>query len=95
MQTGEVSERLKRGKHTTRHVELIKFNEGYIVDTPGFSMLDFPEDITKDMIKGKVGAGDAFCAGMLYSLYKEFDPEYSLRVAGAAAGCTPWPPGSG
>ena len=39
------------------------------------------------MIKGKVGAGDAFCAGMLYSLYKEFDPEYSLRVAGAAAGC--------
>lgn len=44
-------------------------------------------NLTKDMIKGKVGAGDAFCAGMLYSLYKEFDPEYSLRVAGAAAGC--------
>ena len=44
-------------------------------------------NLTKDMIKSKVGAGDAFCAGMLYSLYKEFDPEYSLRVAGAAAGC--------
>ncbi len=48
MQTGEVSERLKRGKHTTRHVELINYNGGYIVDTPGFSMLDFPEELTKD-----------------------------------------------
>ncbi len=51
METGEVSERLRRGKHTTRHVELIKFNGGYIVDTPGFSMLDFPKEITKDMLK--------------------------------------------
>lgn len=51
METGEVSERLRRGKHTTRHVELIKFNGGYIVDTPGFSMLDFPQEITKDMLK--------------------------------------------
>ena len=42
--------------------------------------------LPKSFIKGKVGAGDAFCAGMLYSLYREFDPEYSLRVAGAAAG---------
>ncbi len=47
MQTGEVSQRLKRGKHTTRHVELVKYNDGYIVDTPGFSMLDFPDSITK------------------------------------------------
>ncbi|MBE6650614.1 MAG: carbohydrate kinase family protein [Ruminococcaceae bacterium] len=44
-------------------------------------------NMTKDMIKGKVGVGDSFCAGMLYSLYREFDPEYSLRVAGAAAAC--------
>ena len=51
METGEVSERLKRGKHTTRHEELIKYNGGYIVDTPGFSMLDFPVDITKDTLK--------------------------------------------
>ena len=36
-------------------------------------------------IKGKVGAGDAFCAGILYSLYKGFSPEKSLRVASAAA----------
>jgi len=48
MQTGEVSNRLQRGKHTTRHVELISFNGGYIVDTPGFSMLDFPDSISKE-----------------------------------------------
>ncbi len=48
MLTGEISERLRRGKHTTRHVELIKYAGGYIVDTPGFSMLDFPETVSKD-----------------------------------------------
>ncbi|MEA4832099.1 MAG: carbohydrate kinase family protein [Oscillospiraceae bacterium] len=42
--------------------------------------------LPKGYIKGKVGAGDAFCAGMLYSLYREFNPDYSLRVANAAAG---------
>ena len=51
METGEVSERLKRGKHTTRHVELIPYKGGYIVDTPGFSMLDFPAEMKKDMLK--------------------------------------------
>ena len=40
METGEVSEKLRRGKHTTRHSELIDMGDGFIVDTPGFSSLD-------------------------------------------------------
>jgi ribosome biogenesis GTPase len=41
MQTGEVSEKLQRGKHTTRHAELIEVdNNTFIVDTPGFSSID-------------------------------------------------------
>ncbi|KEH97679.1 ribosome small subunit-dependent GTPase A [Clostridium massiliodielmoense] len=40
METGIISERLKRGKHTTRHSELVEVNNGFIVDTPGFSTLD-------------------------------------------------------
>lgn len=40
METGEVSEKIGRGKHTTRHSELIDVNNGYIVDTPGFSTLE-------------------------------------------------------
>lgn len=36
-------------------------------------------------IKGSVGAGDAFCAGCLYAIYKEKDPRWMLRYAAAAA----------
>ena len=39
--TGEVSEKLGRGRHTTRHVELYDLGEGtYVMDTPGFSSFD-------------------------------------------------------
>lgn len=39
--TGEVSEKLGRGRHTTRHVELYALGEGtYVADTPGFSSFD-------------------------------------------------------
>jgi ribosome biogenesis GTPase len=42
LETGEISLRLGRGKHTTRHVELIALpTGGQVADTPGFSQLDF------------------------------------------------------
>lgn len=41
IKTGEVSEKLGRGRHTTRHVELYDLGENtYIADTPGFASLD-------------------------------------------------------
>lgn len=41
LKTGEISEKNERGKHTTRHVELLELNSGgYILDTPGFTSLD-------------------------------------------------------
>jgi len=44
LETSEISLRLGRGRHTTRHVELIELdNGGYVADTPGFSQLDFLE----------------------------------------------------
>jgi len=44
MKTGEISERNDRGKHTTRHTELIKLGtNGYVADTPGFSSFDISE----------------------------------------------------
>ncbi|MGZ9584743.1 ribosome small subunit-dependent GTPase A [Paenibacillus marinisediminis] len=44
LETNAISHRLGRGKHTTRHVELLALpNGGYIADTPGFSQLDFLE----------------------------------------------------
>lgn len=44
LETGEISMKLGRGRHTTRHVELIPLNgNGWVADTPGFSQLDFLE----------------------------------------------------
>ncbi|GIP41855.1 putative ribosome biogenesis GTPase RsgA [Paenibacillus sp. J45TS6] len=44
LETNEISMKLGRGKHTTRHVELIPLdNGGFVADTPGFSQLDFLE----------------------------------------------------
>ncbi|MBD3918151.1 ribosome small subunit-dependent GTPase A [Paenibacillus sp. PR3] len=44
LETNAISDRLGRGKHTTRHVELIDIgNKGLVADTPGFSQLDFQE----------------------------------------------------
>ncbi|AIQ58214.1 ribosome small subunit-dependent GTPase A [Paenibacillus borealis] len=44
LETGEISLRLGRGRHTTRHVELMDIgNGGFVADTPGFSQLDFLE----------------------------------------------------
>lgn len=41
LETGEVSEKLGRGRHTTRHVELFPLGENtYVADTPGFSSFD-------------------------------------------------------
>ena len=41
LKTGEISLALNRGKHTTRHTELIELCDGMVADTPGFSALEF------------------------------------------------------
>ena len=43
LKTGDVSKKIGRGRHTTRHVELISVAGGLIADTPGFSSLYLPE----------------------------------------------------
>ncbi len=47
-ETGEISDKLGRGRHTTRQAELFSVCGGYVVDTPGFSSLDFER---ADMIR--------------------------------------------
>ena len=48
LETGDLSQKIERGKNTTRHTELFSLNEllgkeynGYLADTPGFSLIDF------------------------------------------------------
>lgn len=51
METGSISEKIERGKHTTRHSELIWMEENtYIMDTPGFSSL-YTNDFEKEELK--------------------------------------------
>jgi len=57
MQTGSISAKTERGKHTTRHAELFRYGEGFVVDTPGFSSHDLPD----------------YTASELASLYPEFE----------------------
>ena len=50
LETGEVSLALGRGKHTTRVVELLEISNGKVMDTPGFSSLEF-KNYTKEDLK--------------------------------------------
>nr|WP_303183497.1 ribosome small subunit-dependent GTPase A [Lachnoclostridium phocaeense] len=51
METGSISEKIERGRHTTRHSELIAIDENsYIMDTPGFSSL-YTNDFEKEELK--------------------------------------------
>ena len=50
IKTGEVSNKIGRGRHTTRHVELMEFSDGYLVDTPGFGSLELA-DIEPEELK--------------------------------------------
>lgn len=62
METGEISQKIDRGKHTTRHSQLIMLEEGtYIMDTPGFSSL-YLQDLEKEELKD------------FFAEFKEYEP---------------------
>lgn len=64
METGEISEKIQRGRHTTRHSELIALGEDtYILDTPGFSSLGL-FDLEKEQLSSyypEFGVYEADC----------------------------------
>ncbi len=47
LRTAAVSGRLRRGRHTTRHVELFPLGEGLVADSPGFNRPDPPDDLSR------------------------------------------------
>ena len=62
IETGEISRKLGRGRHTTRHAELYKLdNGGYIADTPGFSALE-------------TGRYDVILKHEIEDCFREFEP---------------------
>lgn len=72
LEVGQVSEKLGRGRHTTRHVELFPVGGGLVADTPGFSSFD-------------VEQMEAIPKGELASAFREFRPYLDLcRFQGCA-----------
>lgn len=59
---------------------------GFVLNVPdgAFSAVT-SLDVPREMIRGSVGAGDAFCAGCLYAIYHKYDDTRLLEFAGAAA----------
>ncbi len=51
LQTGEISRKISRGKHTTRHAELLCAKEYTVLDTPGFSLLELWEGMEPEQLK--------------------------------------------
>ena len=70
METGELSEKIDRGKHTTRHSELLQIDrDSFIFDTPGFSSLELFDLQKEDLCK----------------YYPEFEPyEANCRFGGCS-----------
>ena len=65
----------------------IHFPEGAYAALKGQVPIFVPShELPEDYIVGTAGAGDAFCAGMLYGIYEEWDLEKSMRFANAMAG---------
>ncbi len=68
LETGGVSHRLQRGRHTTRYVSILQLaSGGLIADTPGFSLLDLPTDLQPEQLP---------------QLYPEFQLRDSCRFDG-------------
>jgi len=82
LKVGEISDRLKRGKHTTTHSELLHFDfGGYVADTPGFANIE-TYNIEKENLK------DYFYEFYQYSRYCQFvdcqhvnEPECGVKHA--------------
>ena len=67
METGEISQKIERGRHTTRHSEIIPLGqETYIMDTPGFTSLAIT-DMTKEELGG------------FYPEFREYEPFCKFR----------------
>ncbi|MGL4623985.1 MAG: ribosome small subunit-dependent GTPase A [Culicoidibacterales bacterium] len=90
LQTGEVSKSLGRGRHTTRHVELLHVCQGFVADTPGFSQLELTEFQAEDVTQafGNFSEYSSQCKFRGCSHLNE--PKCAVKAAVAAAEIPEW-----
>lgn len=82
METGSISEKIKRGKHTTRHSELFYMGNGtYLFDTPGFSTL-YLGDMEKEEVREYYPEFEAFAPGCRFlSCLHDREPDCAVKAA--------------
>ncbi|NNV05065.1 ribosome small subunit-dependent GTPase A [Geobacillus sp. C56-T2] len=90
LKTGDISSHLGRGRHTTRHVELLEVAGGLVADTPGFSALEF-DHLTLDELphyfpEFRVYGADCKFRGCLHVA----EPKCAVREAAAAGDIAPY-----
>ncbi len=59
--TGEISRRIRRGRQTTRHISLIEARGLCVLDTPGFSLLELPDDLEPEQLREHYAEFRPFC----------------------------------
>lgn len=81
-QTGEVSDKIKRGKHTTRHASLFSLNDdSFIMDTPGFSAIEF-SDISLERLPTLFPEFNNYVENCKFSpCYHEHEPVCGVKEA--------------
>ena len=78
LQTGEISQKIHRGRHTTRHVELLFSGEYRVLDTPGFSLLELWDGLEPIRLK------EYYPEFAPYEGQCRFSPCYHLSEPGCA-----------
>ena len=78
LQTGEISRKISRGRHTTRHAELLFSGEYCVLDTPGFSLLELWEGLEPIQLK------EYYPEFFPYEGQCRFSPCYHLSEPGCA-----------
>jgi len=84
LKVGTVSEKILRGKHTTRVAELIEFGGGFLVDTPGFSAVNLSEaGIDRNNLRGcfKEFANFAGTCKFVNACSHSHEPDCAVKAA--------------
>jgi len=82
LKVGSVSEKILRGKHTTRIAELLEFGGGFLVDTPGFSAVDLSEaNIDKKNLKNYFKEFAEFTGCKFLNCSHSHEPDCAIKNA--------------
>ncbi|MGX6962707.1 ribosome small subunit-dependent GTPase A [Vagococcus xieshaowenii] len=84
LKTGEISQYLGRGKHTTRHVELIPLEGGLVGDTPGFSAIDIPQMETTELSQQFIEINEASQSCKFRECKHVHEPKCAVKAQVAA-----------